>query len=290
MKIILIIVLIILLIIPYTRLIVLHPFNTLEYVFIDLYKYIHYKKFNKPKAGSMVAYCGHFGKGKTLSAVYDITTAYNRYNNKKWFDGSKWLTNNVIIISNVVLSVPYIPLTNACQITSYMQSLKDIDDDVYRCIYIFIDEASVVLNSRSYKDNINPLLLNSLLTCRHYNTSFFYTSQKFKLVDALLRSVTQRVNQCNKYWRLACYKSYDADEVETAQKITDLKPLTKSPFFCTNKVYNYYDTLATVDNLDKTFSSADLLSTEEILERLSPPSVVSSSVVPKKGILRKLIH
>lgn len=290
MKIISIIVLIILLIIPYTRLVLLHPFCAIKYLFIDLYNYIKFKKYNKPKAGSMVAYCGHFGKGKTLSAVYDITTSYNRYNNKKWYNGDKWVTNQVIIISNVVLTVPYIPLTNACQITSYMQSLKDIDDNIYRCIYIFIDEASVVLNSRSYKDNINPLLLNSLLTCRHYNTSFFYTSQKFKLVDALLRSVTQKVNQCNKYWRLSCYKSYDADEVENAQKITDLKPVSKKPFFCSDKVYNYYDTLATVDNLNKSFTSADLLSTEEILERLSPPSVVSSAAEQKKGIFRKLLH
>lgn len=289
MYIVYIIVLIILLIIPYTRLIVLHPFNAVKYAFIDFYKFFRYKKYNKPKAGSMVAYCGHFGKGKTLSAVYDITTSYNRYNDKRWYNGDKWVKNQVIVISNVVLTIPYIPLTNASQITSYMQSLKDIDDNIYRCIYIFIDEASVVLNSRSYKDNINPLLLNSLLTCRHYNTSFYYTSQKFKLVDALLRSVTQKVNLCNKIWRLSCYKTFDADEVENAQKISDLKPLSKKPFFCTNKVYAYYDTLATVDNLDKSFTADDLLSTEEILNRIAPPTIISSEV-QKKGIFGKLFH
>lgn len=289
MKIILFIVLIILFFIPYTRLVLLHPFSCVKYSIFDIYKYIRYKRYNKPKAGSMVAYCGHFGKGKTLSAVYDITTSFNRYNEKMWYNGSEWVTNQVIIISNVVLTVPYIPLTNASQITSYMQSLKDIDDNVYRCIYIFIDEASVVLNSRSYKDNINPLLLNSLLTCRHYNTSFFYTSQKFKLVDALLRSVTQKVNQCNKFWRLSFYKSYDADEVENCNKISDLKPLKKRPFFCSDKVYGYYDTLATVDNLDKSFTVDDLLSTEEILNRIAPPTVVTTEV-QKKGLLGKMFH
>lgn len=282
MKIIIIICLIVLIIIPYTRLIIFNPFKSLYYAIVDTIKYFRYKLYNKAKSGSMVAYCGHFGKGKTLSMVNDIVNNYKKYNNKKWFDGKEWKQNKVVILSNVVLNIPYIHLNNAKQITSYFEELKKVNDKFHYIVYVCIDEASVVFNSRNFKDNINPLLLNSILTCRHYNASIFYTSQKFKLVDALLRSVTQEVCLCNKIWRLARYKVYEADTVENCVDLSTLKPKKTKTYFCSNSVYSQYDTFATVDNLQKNYSVNDLLSSSDILSSLQGDCSISINVKPKK--------
>lgn len=289
MKIIIIICLIILIIIPYTRLIIFNPLKTIYYAIVDTIKYFRYKLYNKAKSGSMVAYCGHFGKGKTLSMVYDVVKNYKRYNNKKFFDGKEWKTNKVIILSNVVLTIPYIHLSNAKQITSYFEELKKIDDKFHYIVYVCIDEASVVFNSRNFKDNINPLLLNSILTCRHYNASIFYTSQKFKLVDALLRSVTQDVCMCGKIWRLARYKVYEADSVENCVDVGMLKPKKTKGYFCSSHVYAQYDTLATVDNLQKAYSVKDLLSSADILTSLQGDGNILVNINQnKKGLLRRM--
>lgn len=282
MKIIIIIFLIILIIIPYTRLIIFNPFKTIYYVIVDTIKYFRYKLYNKAKSGSMVAYCGHFGKGKTLSMVNDVVNNYKKYNNKKWFNGKEWKTNKVIILSNVVLTIPYIHLSNAKQITSYFEELKKVNDKYHYIVYVCIDEASVVFNSRNFKDNINPLLLNSILTCRHYNASIFYTSQKFKLVDALLRSVTQDVCQCGKIWRLSRYKVYEADTVENCVDLSTLKPKNTKGYFCSNRVYGQYDTFATVDNLQKAYTVNDLLSGADILTSLQGDGNISVKFDIKK--------
>ena len=289
MKILIVIVCIILMFIPYTRLILLNPLKSLYYAIVDIIKYFRYKLYNKAKSGSMIAYCGHFGKGKTLSMVYDVVKNYKRYNNKKWYNGDEWKINKVIILSNVVLTIPYIHLDNAKQITSYFEELKKINDKYNYIVYVCIDEASVVFNSRNFKENINPLLLNSILTCRHYNASIFYTSQKFKLVDALLRSVTQEVFQCGKVWRLARYKVYEADVVENCVDIGTLKPKRSRGYFCSNRVYSNYDTLATVDNLQKTYTVKDLISSDEILTCIQGEGNLSINVnLKKKGLLRRL--
>lgn len=44
----------------------------------------------------------------------------------------------------------------------------------------FMDELSVQMNSRSFKDNFNAYFLNTLLCCRHYHISFYGSAQRFK--------------------------------------------------------------------------------------------------------------
>lgn len=65
---------------PKIRCAVFHPVSTCYYAGLDLYHYIHDRKYNIYRTGELVAYVGLFGKGKTLSAVHKVVSAYRKYN------------------------------------------------------------------------------------------------------------------------------------------------------------------------------------------------------------------
>lgn len=252
------------------RLIVLHPFKTVFYGVRDLYFYFMHKQYNEYTAGILNCYCAHFGGGKTLSIVHYVTHLFKRYNNKKVWDRGrkKFVLQKIHIISNVDLkSCPYEPLQSLSQVVACAYNNKKIDDEenTRTVVIVLLDEASVQLNSRSFKTNIDPIFLNTLLTSRHYHISFLYSSQKFKLTDALMRSVTQNCINCKKIWRFMVQSVYDADEIEYASDPTMVKPRRRTGFFVRDFDYNSYDTLACVDKLKKSVDENDMMSPEEIL-------------------------
>lgn len=252
------------------RLIVCHPIKTVAYGVKDFVYYIKHRQFDYYEAGVLNCYCAHFGGGKTLSIVHYVNLLFKRYNNKKVWDRGrkKFVTQKIHIISNVDLkSVPYEPLTSLSQIVNCAYHDKAIDDqlDTRTVVLVFLDEASVQLNSRSFKTNIDPTFLNTLLTSRHYHISFLYSSQKFKLTDALMRSVTQKCINCEKVWRFMVQNEYSADELEYASDPTMVKPIRRTGFFVTNKDYDSYDTLACVDKLKKAVDENDMMTEEQIL-------------------------
>lgn len=252
------------------RLIVLHPFKTVYYGARDLYFYFKHKQYNEYTAGVLNCYCAHFGGGKTLSIVHYVTLLFKRYNNKKVWDRGrkKFVLQKIHIISNVDLkSVPYEPLQSLSQVVACAYNNKKIDDEenTRTVVIVLLDEASVQLNSRSFKTNIDPIFLNTLLTSRHYHISFLYSSQKFKLTDALMRSVTQNCINCKKIWRFMVQSVYDADEIEYASDPTMVKPRRRTGFFVRDFDYNSYDTLACVDKLKKSVDENDMMTPEEIL-------------------------
>ena len=252
------------------RLIVLHPVKTIYYGVRDLYLYFKHKQYNEYTAGVLNCYCAHFGGGKTLSIVHYVTLLFKRYNNKKvWDRGRKrFVLQKIHIISNVDLkSCPYEPLQSLSQVVACAYNNKKIDDEenTRTVVIVLLDEASVQLNSRSFKTNIDPIFLNTLLTSRHYHISFLYSSQKFKLTDALMRSVTQNCINCKKIWRFMVQSVYDADEIEYASDPTMVKPRRRTGFFVRDFDYNSYDTLACVDKLKKSVDENDMMTPEEIL-------------------------
>ena len=173
------------------------------------------------------------------------------------------------IISNVAFKdIPYEPLESLSQVVccAYRNKKIDIQNNTRTVVLVVLDEASSQLNSRNFKSNIDPEFLNTLITTRHYHMSFYYTSQKFKLVDALMRSVTQTCINCKKVWRFMVQNYYDADEVEYASNPTLIKPIRRTGFFIKDKDYNAYDTLAVVDKLKKSVKDGDMMSEQEILE------------------------
>lgn len=252
------------------RILINNPNKSIKYGYLDVCDYFKYKKYNVCDTGEIVGYIGLFGKGKTLSAVHKVRSLFIRYNNKEIWCNSrkKFVKQKIEIISNVHLTdIPYIKFVGLNQIfqSAEQNKIKDVENNTYTVTLVLGDEFSVQLNSRSFKDNINPLFLNTLLTCRHHHISLFYTAQRFGHVDALLRQVTSYVIDCDKVWRLMCQYKYDAWDMENCSNALLLKPIARGGFFVTNSDYNAYDTLATVQNLKKSFDSGDMLSDEEIL-------------------------
>lgn len=251
------------------RVVILHPFATIRYGITDFYKYIRYKQWRVCETGKLVALVGLFKMGKTLSCVHYIVHLYKKYNNRLVYDKfrHKWVTQYVQVVSNVKLSIPYIEFTGLRQIVDIADQIKQVDEenDTLTVTLVLGDEFSVQLNSREFKTNIDPLFLNTLLTCRHHHISIYYTTQRFNHVDALLRQVTSYVLSCNKIWRVMVHKKYDAYELENATSIMMVKPLRRFGWFIFDSDYNAYDTLACVENLSKSCINGDMLSEDEIL-------------------------
>lgn len=275
------------------RVAVCHPFATIYYAVRDLWDYIRYKKSRFLKTGELVAFVGLFGKGKTLSAVHYVVKLFKKYHNKLIYDSArkKWVTQKVFVLSNVDLSIPYVHLHSLVQIVDLSNEMKKYDEenDTLTCIIVLGDEFSVQLNSRTFKTNIDPLFLNTLLTCRHHHISIYYTSQRFNHVDALLRQVTSYVISCNKCWRFMVHEKFDAYQLEQATDVSLVRPMARFGWFVFNKDYAAYDTLACVDNLTKSCREGDLMSEKEILAAIAQHGAEMETVAkPSRGYLKRM--
>ena len=273
---------------PKLRCAVFHPFSTVYYGIKDLYLYIRHNLKNLYPTGELVAYVGLFGKGKTLSAVHKVVSAYKKYDGKTvWCSRRKKLvTQRIKVISNVALSIPYEDFVSLEQIVVDAERKADYDDanDTLTITLVLGDEFSVQMNSRQFKTNIDPLFLNTLLTCRHYHISLFYTAQRFQHVDALLRQVTSYVVDCDKTWRLQGNNRYVAWEMENATNPLLLTPIRRQAWFVKDKDYNAYNTLACVGNLKKSMKEGDMLSEEEILAlQMNSEQVNMEGIVKPSG-------
>lgn len=267
--IILLIALVLLAAFPALRCALFHPFKLIYFGSVDLLNYIKYQGWNNCPAGELVAYTGLFGKGKTLSAVHKVVSMYHQYNGKQIYDRDRkaWVIQRIKVLSNVALQIPYDDFVSLQQVVHCAEKNGEYDKehDTLTVTLVLGDEFSVQMNSRNFKSNIDPLFLNTLLTCRHYHISLYYTAQRFGHVDALLRQVTSSVIECNKLWRFQRQAIYDAWEMENATNTNLLTPLARKCWFVTNKDYNAYNTLACVGNLQKSFKAGDMMSEEEIL-------------------------
>lgn len=274
---------------PAFRCALFHPVALVKNGCIDCYNYVKFKKNNNYTTGALNIYCGYFGAGKTLSLVHQVVKIYNRYDGLSVFDPvrGKFVTQRILVLSNVNLSIPYMPLTDLSQVVdaSKVNSIYDSEHDTLTCTVVCMDELSVQMNSRTFKSNIDAYFLNTLLCCRHYHISFFGSAQRFQHVDKLLRDVTRTVIQCKKIWRFQCLIGYDAWELENAASPELVQSTFKSCWFVYNKDYNNYDTLAVVQNLEKAYREGDMLSELEILMNQAPvaPDIENVSKPSRKG-------
>lgn len=201
------------------------------------------------------------------------------------------MTQRVLVLSNVDLCIPYVHLESLAQIVAVSDANKRFDDehDTLTCTVVCMDELSVQMNSRSFKDNIDAYFLNTLMCCRHYHISFYGSAQRFAHVDKLMRDVTMSVIQCRKVWRFQLNTYYDAWEMENATNPEMIKPLARRCWFVRNSDYAAYDTLAVVQNLQKKYNSGDILSETEILANQSPtaPNMDAVSNVSRRYLRRQ---
>lgn len=277
---------------PAFRCCVGHPLNSIRYAVLDLIEYFRMKYFNLCPTGALDIFCGYFGSGKTLSAVHKVVGLYNRYDGLPVWDRrqKKFVKQRILILSNVSLSVPYVPLEGLAQVVAASKVNAGYDDEhgTLTVTIVLMDELSVQMNSREFKSNFNAYFLNTLLCCRHYHISFFGTSQRFAHCDKLLRDVTHNVVQCKKIWRFQVLSWYDAWQLENAQNPELVQPVKISAWFVRNADYAAYDTLAVVGNLEKSFNEGDMLSEAEILANQVPGSGDLDRVTKPSRKLRRL--
>ena len=265
-------VVLVLIVTPVIRCAFFHPFKSVYYAIKDSVDYIRKRKWNVLKTGEIVCYCGMFGRGKTLSVVHHVVAEkYKKKDGKMvWCpERKKLVPQRVHIISNVELKgVPYERLVSLEQIVLVAERMHDYDmeNGCKTVVLVLGDEFSVQLNSRNFKTNIDPLLLNTILTCRHHNIALYLTSQRFNHMDALMRQVTLYVVQCKKVWRYQILRYYDAWDMECANNPQNIKECRFArAWFVRDKDYNSYDTLACVENLKKDMREGAMMSEQEIL-------------------------
>ncbi len=113
------------------------------------------------------------------------------YNNVRFLiaTGKKWVTQKVHVISIVDLAIPYGKVCILEQIVRVADKFKELDEQNVTQTFTIVlgDEVSVLLNSRSFISNIDPLFLYTLLTCRLIIIPLCLMHSGFNLVDALLR-------------------------------------------------------------------------------------------------------
>lgn len=275
------------------RIIITNPIKTVKYAILDTYNYFKHHQYDYYDAGLLNCYFAHFGRGKTLSVTHYVVAMFKRYNNKLvWDRGKKKLVRQKMhIISNVHLNgIPYEELSSLSQIVCCAWKNKKIDEehDTRTVVLVLLDEASSQLNSRNFKSNIDADFLNTLITSRHFHMSLLYTSQKFKLVDALLRSVTQTCISCHKRWRFMVQEFYNADEMEYASDPTLVKPIARRGWFIDNAAYDAYDTLATVEKLKKSVEAGEMMSEEDILKMRGDLNPDNDAIVSGSRKLRRM--
>lgn len=274
---------VLLLIFPVLRCAVCNPHRIAWYGPRDVWQYFKLKKGNNCPTGALDIYCGYFGYGKTLSLVHKVTGLYRRYDGLLvWCSRrKKFVTQRVQVLSNVDLAIPYEQLNSLSQVCNAPKLAEAYDDahDTLTTTIVCMDELSVQMNSRSFKDNINAYFLNTLMCCRHYHVSFYGSAQRFQHVDKMLRDVTRNVIQCRKYWRFEVNSYYDGFQLENAQDPALVKPLKKTCWFVRDADYNAYDTLQVVDNLQKKFEEGDMLTEAEILANQAAPAPVGLEAV-----------
>lgn len=269
------------------RLFLQNPIKFIIYLFRDFYN--NQKKYKHiPKKPFINCYVGLFGQGKTLSAVHDVVDYYKTYNGKLVYDDRfhKFLKQEVLILSNVDLkSVPYKKLVNLQQLVeiSKYRHILDACKQKRTITVALIDEASVQLNNRNFRNNFNPETLRMLLTSRHSLIMGFYlTSQRFAHMDALLRQVTHNVIECSKFWRVVKNTYYDAWDYENSFKPTDCVPLAVYGYMAMDEDFKAYDTLAVVDELVKAAEKGDMLSDQEQRDAIGSKMVIVSGDTNKK--------
>lgn len=257
---------------------IIHPFKSLFYAIRDTFFFFVDRKYNEPNAGRLTAITGYFGKGKTLTGVKLALDYEKRYNGKKWYDRKAkiWRTNRVVILSNCRINCKnFVYLSSLNQIVSLAYSSYDLEhvsretntvqSETCTTIFTLLDEAGAKMSSRSFKTNIDPDFLSTILTCRKFHLNFYYTTQRFNLTDKLLRDVTLDVINVRKTFRSCMLSYFDAWEMENSNNPTLVKPRSYKFYFASNTLFKAYDTLATVDDLKRDCDRNDRMTAVEIL-------------------------
>lgn len=249
-------------VIPSARCLVFNLHNVVFYCFYDVIDYFVKQKWKVFNEYGIDMFIGMFGHGKTLSMTHYVRKLYQRYG------------DSICIISNYKLfGIPYVPLQNFNQLLRLGEEHQG-----YQGYVVLIDEIEAVLSNRNYADF--PLaLLSPLCQQRKLKIKIFCSAQRFFMVDKIFRSITTRVVDCNKFWRLQSMRFYDAWDYENAMNTQLLKPYGALWWFVRNKDFRAYSTEQQItEDMCKNFISNDVH-----LARLGLDNVVNEQAISRKS-------
>lgn len=246
-----------------TRCILLHFFSVIAYWFYDAFMYLYKRKWRNFNFYGIDMYIGMFGHGKTLCMTRKALKLYKRFGNRIRF------------ISNYDLkTIPYIPLINFNQLVDLGE-----DDSDYVGTVVLIDEIENVLNNRSFASF--PLqMLHMLTQQRKKHVYIMCSAQRFFMVDKLFRSITTRVIDCSKYWRLQRMRIYDAWDYENAMNPLLVQSLRSSWWFIRNKHFHAYDT----EQMISKDMAENFISNEESIVRRGLEATVNKDAIAKPSL------
>jgi hypothetical protein len=165
----------------------------------------------------IMGFIGARGSGKTLSMVLE---AY-RYHEQGY-----------TILSNLGLSFPH-QTYDGKTIESYASDKNPLKNAV-----ILVDEAHVLLDSRSSQTKRNRIVSYFILQTRKRNVHLLYTTQSFHQVEKRLRDQSDYVIEC----------SFDKLSERVMQRINDRATgRTIKGVFDAKPVYDLYDTNLIID-------------------------------------------
>lgn len=232
----------------------------------DIYEYFRYQKWKVFSEFGIDMYVGMFGHGKTLSMVHKARQLYRLYG------------DSITFISNFQLKgIPYVPLVNFNQLVDLGEELEEGKQGTV----VLIDEISSVLSHRNYASF--PLELVGLLCQqRKRHVYIMCTAQRFFMVDKIWRSITNRVIDCNKYWRFQHCSCFDAWEYENAMNTDLIRRQGHLWWFVRDIDFHSYDTSQMIDKK----MVSEFISNEETIVRKGLDSTVNELAVAKPS--RKL--
>lgn len=182
--------------------------------------------------------------------------------------------DSILIISNYKLfGIPYVPLENFNQLLHFSDY-----GGKYQGFVVCIDEIEAVLSNRNYQSF--PLaLLSPLCQQRKLKVKIYCSAQRWAMIDVIFRRITDRVIDCNKFWRLQSMRYYDAWDYENATSVQMIKPYGANWWFIHNSDFNAYSTEQTIteDMCD------NFISNDEKLSKLSLDNVVNNDLIVHKS-------
>lgn len=223
--------------------------------------------------------------------VSQVRAIYRMYNNKLVYDFDKkiFVKQHIRVFSNVSLkNIPYIPFTGISQFAKideyYKKAYLPYNEPFQpQDIIIFaVDEIGHVFNSRDFKSNFSTETLTRMLQVRKNKILWIGTSQRWGLVDKIIRETSSSVTTCKKFWRFILLQEYDAYDLENAKNPDILKPINTTVWFALDSDYKSYDTNQLVEQLNKQINEGDIITTEMILQNAGVPDSSYDSVDQRK--------
>lgn len=279
----------------------------------SLYEYIRYKEYNAPEFSGMTLYCGNsqkpMGSGKTLCGANRMQAIYKKYNNKTQIDKTtkKKFRNKIMVMSNIELKdIEYIDFKGFEQVTQFVElkNKLEAENPNYRYyLYVFIDEASIFLNSSKWKDKDNPITvetLNDLCQVRHNQIQeICFTSQRFEMCNVNVRRLASFVKTCNltdlprlNKKRFLVVKWYIARDLEECTSELMIKPVKTQCFYVKDKKgfrYGSYDTHAMAGKILQKIAEKDYLSEEDFNKSIENNNKTGINVLNSSRKYRKRV-